>query len=109
MSFPLEQIDNSPFLRAPIAVSSSGANNVLAAVTGKYYRIIAYTILVDSTVAITFKSGSTSLSGAMNVTAGIAQPEVLTGCMQTAVGEAFVMTLGGAVGVNGYVVYQLIG
>ena len=110
MSFPIEQIENFPFSKAAISCSSSGSNTILAAVAGKRYRVCAYHLTVDSTVAITWKSSTTTnLTGAMNMTQGISVPFCEVGWFETAVGEALTLNLSAGVQVSGCLVYQLIG
>lgn len=110
--FSPELIDSARILRAAINASSSGDNTIVAAQSGKQIRVTSYSLLCASAVNGTWKSGaSTSLSGAMpfGANGGIAQPEILTGCLETAVGDALVLNLSGAVQVSGYINYQIIG
>lgn len=109
--FPANQVDVSPVYRASISAASSGANTIVAAQSGKQIRVLAYTIIAAGAVGATWKSASTSISGAMSLAAngGVAQPFVEVGVLQTAVGELLGLTLDGAVQVSGYVVYQIIG
>jgi len=109
--FPANQVDVSPVYRAAISAASSGANTVVAAQTGKQIRVLAYTVVAAAAVDATWKSASTAISGVMSLAAngGIAQPFTEVGCMQTVAGEALVLTLGGAVQVSGYLVYQIVG
>lgn len=94
---------------AAISASSSGANTLVAAVTGQIIKVISVTAVAAGAVTITFKSGSSpSLSGAIplaenggfSVTGG-------TDCVlfETASGAALTATLSDAVAVTGFLTY----
>lgn len=96
-------------LFADIDAAASGTNPVIAAVSGKSIRVMCYTVVAAADVTITWKSGSTAISGAMDLPAkGGASPASPLGMMQTAEGEALNLTLSGAVQVSGHVGYILI-
>lgn len=103
-------------LTAKIDASSSGSNEIVAAVAGKRIRVLGYVVIANAAVAITWLSASTSLSGAMNlagagygVSTGQAVTEGFRGFhLQTAVGEALNLNLSGAVAVGGHLVYELV-
>lgn len=97
---------------AVIDLAASGT--VVAAVTGKRIRVVSYVLSAAGAVAITWKSGTTALSGAMTLATGIplcaAPPEALFGGLggqlQTEPGEALNLTLSGAVQVSGHLIYD---
>lgn len=107
---------------AKISGAASGDNEVIAAVAGKKIRILGLVIVAAGAVTVYFKSGSTAICGdatnpmSLAANGGFvlptppAYPTALapSGYMQTSAGEAFNMTLGGAVSVGGCVVYELI-
>lgn len=101
---------------AAISASSSGDNTIVAAVTGKKIRVQNYTILAAGAVSITWKSGSTAISGAMPLaanggmapSAGTATATGLDGVLQTAGGEALVLNLSAAVAVGGHIRYEVL-
>lgn len=91
------------------AAASGDANAVIAAVSGKAIRVMCYTVVAAADVTVTWKSGSTAISGAMDLPAkGGASPASPLGMMQTAEGAALNLTLSGAVQVSGHVGYILI-
>lgn len=96
-------------LFADIDAAASGANAVIAAVSGKSIRVMCYTVIAAADITITWKSGTTAISGAMDLPAkGGASPASPLGMMRTAEGEALNLTLSGAVQVSGHVGYILI-
>jgi hypothetical protein len=94
-----------------IDIASSGDNIVIAADPTKKIKILAYSFVVESAVSVQFKSGGTNLSGAMPFLAngGISSPTGTAGgwIMETAVNNAFIINLNGAIGVRGHVSYFL--
>ena len=98
---------------AKIDISASGANQIVAAVTGKKIRVLAYTIIAAGAVTAKWQTNSTDLSGAMSLAAnGGAAPSVsvlapggVYGLFETAPGEALNLNLGGAVNVSGHLTY----
>jgi len=96
-------------LYAVINVSSSGDNTLVAAVTSKVIRVLAYTLVCDNAVAVKFTSGAagTALTGAMSFAAngGATPPYCEKGHFQTASNTALVLNLSGAVGVRGHLTY----
>lgn len=92
---------------AAIAASSSGANAIVAAVTGKKIRVLAYTLLANADVNAKWQSASTDKSGLLYLAAkGGASPAYCpTGLFETAAAEALNLNLSGAVAVGGHVTY----
>ena len=101
---------------AKISTSSSGDTTIVAAVTGKRIRVQNYTLIAAGDVSVTWKSGSTTISGAMPLTtnggmapsAGAATASGLDGVLETAGGEALVLNLSAAVLVAGHLRYEVL-
>lgn len=96
-------------LYAVIDTSSSGNTTLVAAVTAKVIRVLAYTFVCDGAVAVKFTSGAggTALSGAMSCAAngGATPPFCPAGHFQTGTNTALVLNLSAAVGVRGHLTY----
>lgn len=96
-------------LFAVINVSSSGDNSVVAAVTGKKIRVLAYTLVCDAAVAVKFTDGAsgTAKTGAMSFAAngGSTPPFCPVGHLETSANTALVLNLASAVGVRGHLTY----
>ena len=98
-----------------INTASAGANTIITAPTGGNYIAIDFISLLPTTAnAITFKSGSTSLSGPLP----LADKQALTwenamnnehGVLTCSPNEAFVLNLGSAAQVGGMVRYRIVG
>jgi len=101
---------------AAISANTAGDNTVVSAVTGKKIRVQSYTIAASDTVSLTWKSGTTAISGAMpvaangalTVTAGAATATGLDGVLQTAGGDALVLALSGNIAVGGHLRYEVL-
>jgi hypothetical protein len=99
-------------LFAAISASANGANTIVTADATRKIKVLGYTIVADGTVTTTWKSDSTSLSGAMSWVAntGVSPPlgtPASGWIMETAVNEALILTLSAAVGVRGQISYFL--
>ncbi len=101
---------------AAISASSSGANTVVAAVGARKIRVLNYLLVSAGTVTATWKSDTTGISGALPLVANSAiscaggshnanGPE---GVLETAGGEALVLSLSGAVAVTGHIRYEVL-
>ena len=95
--------------------ASSGANTLVAAVTGRQIRVIGFGLVATGAVTIVFKSATTALTGVMSLAAnqGLVSPPSGNSYdplpqMITASGEALILTLGTAVQVSGWLVYDLV-
>lgn len=92
------------------ATTTSGDNSIVAADTnGNRIKVIGYVLVAAAATTVTWKRGSTGLSGAMALAAngGIAAPvNSETAWFQTNANEALVITLG-AGAVQGHVAYVL--
>lgn len=98
---------------APIVASTSGDNIILPAVAGKRYKILAYILSSSGTNDIVWKSGTTALSGSMNMVAGgtIAVhlgdqwPSGGLPVLTTSLGDAFIISLSASNVVGGHITY----
>lgn len=100
---------------AVINTSTLGANTIVDAVAGASIEVIQYTIIAPTNNIVTWKSGSTALSGPMefstgeNITAvsGASSYQTINFLFKTAAGEALVLTLGSAAQVSGHITYRI--
>lgn len=100
---------------AVINESSSGDQEIVAAVAGKSIHVLHYAFTVASALTVTWKSASTAISGPMSLTAGInsaggfaTDGGFVIPLMKTAGGEALNAGLGGAVAMGGHITYTLL-
>lgn len=95
---------------ALIDASSAGNTQVVAAVSGKQIRVVAYAVVSSGTVNVRFRSGAnTNLTGPMRlVEAGGVAHAFDGGLFQTNVGESLNINLSTNTQVGGYVVYEEI-
>lgn len=95
-------------LNAVISESSSGANEVVAAVTGKRISLISFYISPSAAVNFKWQSAATDLTGLFYCSAASDDKsyQSLPIC-STAAGEALNLNLSGAVAVGGVVTYVL--
>jgi hypothetical protein len=94
---------------AAIAVSASGNNTLVAAVTSKKIRVLAYNFIANGSVNAKFQSGAsgTDLTGLKYCVAngGLVAPFNPLGWFETAAGVLLNLNLSGAVPVGGELVY----
>lgn len=95
---------------AAIAASSSGNNTIVAAVTSKKIRVLAYNLIGNGAVNAKFQTGAggTDLTGLKYIAAaggGICAPYCSVGWFETASGALLNLNLSGAVAVGGEIVY----
>jgi len=92
-----------------ISAAGSGNNTLLAAVTGKKIRVLAYTIVTTTAVTVKFQSGAggADLTGAMPAGANgvISAPFSPLGHFETVASALLNLSLGGAVAVAGHLSY----
>jgi hypothetical protein len=108
LSASVSVFDSTVRKTAILNFSSSGDNEVVAAVTGK--RIMVYAIIFNTagTVSVKWKDGSTDLTGAMVFNAregmvpAVEPPYTL---LQTSAGNALNINLSASVAVNGWLCY----
>lgn len=118
-------VTDSIVARADVAVMASGLNNpltvkfavinratsgdgtaVVAAVTGKKIRVLSYDLVCTAANAITWKSGSTAISGAKSFAANGGQVKTHPqGVMETAAAQALNLNLGSSQQVSGELSY----
>ena len=95
---------------AVIDNATSGDNTLVAAVTGRKIRVLAYMMVAAGTVVTRFESGAsgTALTGQMNWVAntGVMGAYSPVGHFETAAGSLLNLELSAAVSVDGYLVYQ---
>lgn len=104
-------------ITAAIAASAANANQVVAAVAGYKYRVLAFVLSFGGTVNAKWQSASTDKTGLFYGVAGVAvaspdlpgtSPTTPPAHFETAPGEALNLHLSGAVAVGGYVVYDKV-
>ena len=102
-------------LTAVISATADGANEVVAAVTGKKIRVLGYVLNVNAAGTAQWRSGaSTVKSGAMEfpdgggATAPLCDPTAEVFWFETTAGEALNIVNAAGVDSLGHVVYQLI-
>lgn len=101
---------------AAISYATASTGELIAAPgEGKRLRILGYLLVAAGAVVATLKSGSTALTGAMTLATGTPMVVPPGGtkidrlpCMECGTNEAFNLTLGGAVQVSGWVVYEVV-
>jgi hypothetical protein len=97
------------FSEAKIDAATNGDNSIIAAVAAKKHRIHRLVLTVATTTTITFKDGSTALTGAVTLAAGT--PLILDATesewplFSLSANSAFVINLGGAVQCSGRAYY----
>ena len=99
-----------PFKYAVISASSSGNNTLVAAVTGKKIRVVAYNFMGAGAVNAKFQSGAggTDLTGLKYLDAaggGICAPYNPAGWFETAVATLLNLNLSTDIAVGGELVY----
>lgn len=101
---------------AAIAASASGDNTIVAAVSGKRIKVVAFHLSFSAPVNAKWKSGAgTDLSGLYyggTATSSIGEAAPMLAAKQqahfeTERGEALVLNLSGAVPVGGHVLYEI--
>lgn len=92
---------------AVISASASGDNTVVSAVTGKKIRVLHYSLVCAAAVTLTWKSGTTAISGGMafGTNNGISTPYSPQGLFETASGQALVLSLSTDASVGGHLTY----
>lgn len=98
-----------------INASLAGDNTIVAAILGRKIRVVNYTLISAGAVTVTWKSGTTAISGPMPLAANggmapsssVLTPSGLIGVFETNANEALVLNLGGAVAVGGHLTYIL--
>lgn len=104
----LPSLDLFQIKDAVVDASASGANELVAAVTGKRIVLLQFACVSNGTVNIKFQSGTTDLSKLFYLVAnvGFVLPMSSThGWVTTAAGSALNLNLSGAVAVGGALSY----
>jgi len=100
---------NFPLLVA--SVDTTNGNNIIAGVAGKTVRIYGWMLSTATTQTIIFKDGTTALTGAMTLNAGVPLVAMSTldngarPLLQLSSGNAFQATLSGSAQTSGLVWY----
>ena len=99
----LQLAQNPTLLYAAIALTTSGDNTIVTPTSGKSLRIRHIVLIAASSVAVTLKLGSSSITGALTfLQYGDSEiPHLFAG----AANEAFKVNLGSSVVVNGFILY----
>jgi hypothetical protein len=95
---------------AQINVSAVANNLIVPAVAGKKIRLMNYKVSADGFVRMTWKSGTTAISGP-GLDVGDCQPtcsESVLGVMETATNQPLNLALDSVVQVSGHVGYILV-
>ena len=106
---------NEKLYKADINIASSGDNTIISApATGQFIAIDHINLLPTTAVAVQFKDGTTAYGGPLPL--GTLQALALENSMQhqdgvitCSSGSAFVINLGSAVQVGGFVRYRIVG
>lgn len=86
--------------------TSGDANTIIAAVSGKRYRVLSVHLFAESAVTVAIKDGTDTLIEAMTfLTALILNPPLGYVCQCGATNRALKLTLGSAVNVRGFMTY----
>ena len=110
MSINMSDRDNLPVKYKAVNISSSGANALIAAVTGKKIRVLALQAQAITAVSFNLESATTDISGVMALGAagigGVTLPMSFPyGWCETAEGVALNGTLSSGVAVGVTIVY----
>jgi len=89
-----------------VNATASGANIIIAAVSGKRYRILSMNLFADSSVTVQVDDGTSTLIQPMTVLSNLSfNPPVGYICEGAATNRPIKLTLGGAVNVRGFMTY----
>lgn len=91
-----------------VKIDQDDTGDILAAASGKTYRLLAMFAISASAVNLTLRSDTTAKSGAMPVADGITLPFSREGWMETAAGEALNALLSDSVQLSGFAVVGII-
>ena len=96
---------------AKIDCGASGDNTLVGAVADQKLVLLGLVLVTNADVAVTFKDGSTAVTGAMSLPADgdkLVWPPSEVGYLETSVGAALVLNLSGTVAVDGCLTYGLL-
>ena len=99
---------------AVVNCTAAGDTTIITGTVGKKIRVYFYNILSSAAVAVTFKSGSTAITGPMTMSIGSAismgggdsVPAGLLSVFETQPGESLVLNLSGIATVGGHITYH---
>lgn len=105
----IDGLQFSHFKFATISLTATG--DLVAAVTDKKIRVISYAFVTSAALTINFESGTTDITGPMEVAAnggvsysgGVDAP-----AFETAAGTKLAMTISGTGNVRGHLCYVLV-
>lgn len=104
--------DKPTVLNAWVTSASAGDNTLVAAVSGLSYKVLGFCTASTAAQTITFKSGTTEISGGFTISANRninMSPVKDMAWAQTAKGEALVVNFGSAVaGTMIQVMYEIV-
>lgn len=95
----------------PVDGSTSGTNELVAAITGSFIRVVQIALVAAEAVTVKLKSGSTDITGAMAFGPNVPfidRARAGHGLCATAKSQALNMSLGAAKQVGGYIVVEII-
>jgi hypothetical protein len=93
-------------VQAPINFSASGDNIIIPGVAGKRIKVLQFFFVLAATTNLTYKSGSTALSGPLDFGSNAAQVQDFIQLPYTCnVGDPFIINSSSAVQVGGTVWY----
>ena len=100
--------------RGVIDHAASGDNEIVAAIAGRKIRVMGFVAIGAGAVNVRFESGAsgTALTGQMTIAGAGGQIEAQynpLGWFETAEGQSLNMELSGAVSVDGFLVYIVVG
>ncbi|MCC5618119.1 hypothetical protein LC605_24140, partial [Nostoc sp. CHAB 5836] len=98
----VERRDIPAIITAIATDGTSGDKTILVPNSGKSLRISSLYFISATATSITFKSGSTAISGAMNLSSHAAD---YTNPIAITTGQNFVINIGSPVAIRGYVVW----
>lgn len=96
--------------QAKISTSSSGANTIVSATSGKRIVVVSWNVMANGTTNVKWVSGSTDISGLYYLVANVGavvDHSVPDFGLKTTAGEALVLNNSAAVAIGGYVTYYL--
>jgi hypothetical protein len=95
--------------QAPINFAASGDNTVIIGAVGKMIKVLQFFYVVAAATNLTFKSGSTPISGPLDFGSNAAQVQDFIQLPLTCnVGDSFIINSSAAVQVGGTIWYALV-
>lgn len=96
-------------IQVSVDENTAANNTIVAAVSGHSIKVMAYVFTVELTTTLTFKSGSTAISGQLSIDdkAGAVVISPSYPILETVSGQALNITQGDAVLLGGHLTYFL--